>query len=66
MSNKLEESARGQLENVLGIQTNQMWMLIEAMPNRQYSNQSEQDKDLQLLVKRIESYLATKNAFNKA
>lgn len=63
---KLETSAKGQLENVLNIQTNQMWMLIEAMPNRQYSNQSEQDKDLGLLVKRIEAYLATKTAFHKA
>jgi len=63
---KLQEAAKAQPENVLNIQTNAMWMLIEAMPNRQYPNQGEQDKDLSLLVKRIEAYLATKNAFHKA
>lgn len=54
------------LQKVLDKQRNEMWTLIEALPNRTYDSVHHQDRDLLKLVKRIESYLATKEAVYKA
>jgi hypothetical protein len=61
-----EMNAKEQLSMVLDIQRNEMWTLIEALPNRTYDCQYTQDKDLEKLVKRIQAYLATKDAVQKA
>ena len=55
-----------QLSHILDTQRNQMWTMIEALPNRQYKTQASQDLDLIELSRRIEAYAATKKAMHKA
>lgn len=55
-----------QLSHIVDIQRNEMWTMIEALPNRQYKTQASQDLDLIELSRRIEAYVSTKKAMNKA
>jgi len=55
-----------QLSHIVDDQRNSMWVMIEALPNRQYKTQVSQDLDLLELSRRIEAYLSTKKALRKA
>ena len=55
-----------QLSHIVDIQRNEMWTMIEALPNRQYKTQASQDLDLLELSRRIKAYLSTKEAMHKA
>jgi len=55
-----------QLSHIVDTQRNQMWTMIEALPNRQYKTQASQDLDLIELSRRIEAYMSTKKAMRKA
>ena len=55
-----------QLSHIVDVQRNEMWTMIEALPNRQYKTQASQDLDLLELSRRIEAYIATKKAMNKS
>jgi len=57
---------KDQLSHIVDTQRNAMWTMIEALPNRQYKTHRGQDLDLMELSKRIEAYLATKKAMEKA
>ena len=57
---------KDQLSHIVDAQRNEMWTMIEALPNRQYKTHRSQDLDLLELSRRIEAYLATKKAMEKA
>jgi len=57
---------KDQLSHIVDAQRNEMWTMIEALPNRQYKTHRSQDLDLLELSRRIEAYLATKEAMEKA
>ena len=57
---------KDQLSHIVDAQRNEMWTMIEALPNRQYKTHRSQDLDLLELSRRIEAYLSTKKAMEKA
>ena len=65
-SHKMSVDIKEQLSHIVDDQRNSMWVMIEALPNRQYKTQVSQDLDLLELSRRIEAYLSTKKALRKA
>lgn len=55
-----------ELSKLVDLQRNEMWAMIEGLPNRQYKTQASQDLDLLELSRRVEAYLASKEAMLKA